>query len=94
MTTTDLAAMIERVVIQRTESQTLEVKAVHNGSPKRLYDSLSSFSNQDDRGIILFGLDESRGFAKVGVYDPVDLQNKIVEQCNEMIPKVRLLITI
>lgn len=94
MTTTDLAALIENVANQRFESQTLEVKTAHEGNPKRLYDSLSSFSNQDEGGIILFGLDESKGFDKVGVNDPVDLQNKIVEQCNEMIPKVRPLITI
>jgi Predicted transcriptional regulator containing an HTH domain and an uncharacterized domain shared with the mammalian protein Schlafen len=94
MTTADLKALIERVATFRTESQTLEVKAAHDGNPKRLYDSLSSFSNQDEGGVILFGLDESKGFAKVGVYDPFDLQNKIVEQCNEMIPKVRPLITL
>jgi len=89
MTTADLKALIERVATFRTESQTLEVKAAHEGN---LYNSLSSFSNQDEGGVILFGLDESKGFAKVGVYDPFDLQNKIVEQCNEMIPKVRPLI--
>lgn len=91
MTTADMKALIERVATFRTESQTLEVKAAHEGN---LYNSLSSFSNQDEGGVILFGLDESKGFAKVGVYDPFDLQNKIVEQCNEMIPKVRPLITL
>lgn len=94
MTTTELAAILEKVTTQRSETQTLEIKAAHDGNLKNLYDTLSSFSNQDEGGIILFGLDESKGFEKVGVYDPVDLQNKVVEQCNEMIPKVRPLITI
>ncbi|MGB4405371.1 MAG: ATP-binding protein [Sphaerochaeta sp.] len=94
MTTEELATIIEKVTHQQIESQTLEVKAAHGGNPKKIYDTLSSFSNQDDGGILLFGIDEKMGFEKVGVYDPRDLQNKIVEQCNEMIPKIRPLITI
>ena len=94
MTTEELSTIIEKVTHQQIESQTLEVKAAHEGNPKKLYDTLSSFSNQDDGGILLFGIDKKLGFEKVGVYDPKDLQNKIVEQCNEMIPKIRPLITI
>ena len=94
MTKEELATLIEKVTHQQIESQTLEVKAAHGGNPKKIYDTLSSFSNQDDGGVLLFGLDEKMGFEKVGVYDPRDLQNKIVEQCNEMIPKIRPLITI
>lgn len=94
MTTEELAIIIEKVTHQQIESQMLEVKAAHEGNPKKLYDTLSSFSNQDDGGVLLFGIDENKGFEKVGVYDPKDLQNKIVEQCNEMIPKIRPLITI
>ena len=44
----------------KAESQTLEVKAAHFGCPKRLYDTLSSFSNQDGGGVLLFGLDEGK----------------------------------
>lgn len=36
----------------------LELKAAHEGCPKRLYDTLSAFSNQDTGGVILFGVDE------------------------------------
>jgi ATP-dependent DNA helicase RecG len=94
MTTDELKAIINDVTSRRMEGQTLEIKAVHDGNPKRLYDTLSSFSNQDEGGVILFGIDEKKGFQKVGVYDPADLQNKIVEQCNEMVPKIRPLITV
>ncbi len=78
----------------KAEGQTLEVKSAHLGCPKRLYDSLSSFSNQDQGGVILFGLDETREFEIVGVYDPQDLQKKVTEQCLQMEPQVRAFFTI
>jgi len=94
MQTEALVALIERVQKTKCETQTLEVKAAQGGCPTRLFDTLSSFSNQDDGGIILFGLDEKQGFAVVGVYDPQDLQHKINEQCKQMEPTVRALFTI
>ncbi|MEA4859259.1 hypothetical protein SDC9_94644 [bioreactor metagenome] len=48
MTTDELKAIINDVTSRRMEGQTLEIKAVHDGNPKRLYDTLSSFSNQDE----------------------------------------------
>lgn len=76
------------------ESQFLELKSAGKGCPKRLYDTLSSFSNQDDGGIIIFGVDEEHGYQESGVYDAQDLQKKINEQCLQMEPVVRPLLTI
>ena len=55
---------------------------------------MSSFSNQDDGGIIIFGVDEEHGYQESGVYDAQDLQKKINEQCLQMEPVVRPLLTI
>lgn len=77
----------------RAESQTLELKAAEKGCPTRLYDTLSSFSNQDEGGIILFGVDETQGFAASGVYDAQDLMKHVTEQCNQMCPVVRPVFT-
>ena len=85
-----LVAQVQRI---KSESQTLEIKSAHLGCPVRLYPTLSNFSNQDEGGIILFGLDEEQDFAIVGVYDPQDLQKKVVEQCRQMEPVVRPLFT-
>ena len=63
-----------RVTIQKAESQTIELKSAHQGCPTRLYDSLSSFSNQNEGGVILFGIDEKDDFSIKGVYDAQDLQ--------------------
>lgn len=86
----DLANNIQK---KQTEAQTIEVKSAHKGCPKRLYDTLSSFSNQDSGGIILFGLNEQEDFKIVGVYDLHDLQKKVMEQCLQMEPPVRAVFT-
>lgn len=86
----DLAKSIYQL---KSEKQDVEVKSAHGGCPKRLYDTLSSFSNQDGGGVILFGLDETKDFQAVGVYDIHDLQKKVTEQCNQMIPPVRAVFT-
>lgn len=55
---------------------------------------MSSFSNQDDGGIIIFGVDEEHGYQESGVYDAQDLQKKINEQCLQMEPVVHPLLTV
>ena len=94
MLTEELLELVNATVRQKTEGQTLEVKASHEGCPKRLYDTLSSFSNQDSGGVLLFGLGEKQGFQVVGVYDLQDLQKKVTEQCNQMEPPVRAVFTV
>lgn len=89
----DLKELVEEVLRQKTEKQTLELKAAHGGFPGKIYDTLSSFSNQDDGGIVLFGITDRPDYEVVGVYDAEDAQRKVMEACNQMEPKVRPLIT-
>ncbi|MDM8240132.1 ATP-binding protein [Pseudoflavonifractor phocaeensis] len=90
----ELLELTKSICKQKAETQTLELKSAHVDCPKRLYDTLSSFSNQDSGGILLFGIDEGAGYQVVGVYDPQDLQKKVTEQCNQMEPKVRAVFTL
>jgi len=90
----ELKELVFTVQQNKCESQTIEVKKAAGGTPERLYDTLSSFSNQDDGGIILFGLSEDENFAVTGVYDAQDLQKRVTEQCEQMEPKVRPLFTV
>lgn len=90
----NLQELIKQIIQRQSEAQTIEVKSAHQGCPKRLYDTLSSFSNQDEGGILVFGLDETQNFAPVGVYDLQDLQKKVTEQCQQMEPVVRAVFTI
>lgn len=94
MQTDALKKMVLEIQNKKCESQDIEVKAAEKGCPTRLFDTLSSFSNQDGGGIMIFGLDEREDFAVKGVYDAQDLQKKITEQCKQMQPLVRALFTV
>ena len=94
MLSEELIRLADEVCRMKAESQTVEVKSANHGCPTRLYDTLSAFSNQDDGGIFLFGIDETSGFLPVGVYNLQDLQKKVTEQCNQMSPAVRAVFTV
>jgi ATP-dependent DNA helicase RecG len=89
----ELVDLVQQIQTQKCETNRWEVKAAHDGCPKRLYDTLSSFSNQDDGGILVFGIDESSDYQICGVYDAADLQKKLGEQCMQMEPVLRPLCT-
>ena len=94
MITEELIEKLNYIQKIKCETQTIELKSANQGCPKRLYDTLSSFSNQDEGGIIFFGIDEKQGYKEVGVYDVQDIQKKINEQCLQMEPVVRPLLTV
>lgn len=79
---------------RKCEGQTLEIKSAHKGCPERLYDTFSAFANQDDGGTLLFGLDELKNFERVGVYDPQDLQKKLMEVGEAMTPVIRPVLSV
>lgn len=94
MQTEALIKLVEDIRNRKTETQTIELKSASGGCPTKLFDTLSSFSNQDEGGIIIFGIDEKNGFSVNGVYDAQDLQKKVTEQCKQMEPAVRALFTV
>ena len=93
MTTEELLELLDQVQKMKCESAVLEIKSAEAGCPKRLYDTLSAFSNQDEGGVLLFGVKKEDDFKEVGVYDVQDLQKKINEQALQMEPVVRPLLT-
>ena len=94
MVETELKELLVKIQNRKCEEQIVEVKAAHKGCPEKLYDTLSSFSNQDSGGTLVFGLDEKQNFAKVGVYDPQDLQKRVMEYGEQMTPVVRPVFTV
>jgi len=54
MQTEELLRLMGKIKELKSESNNIELKAAFKGCPEKLYDTLSSFSNQDDGGIILF----------------------------------------
>lgn len=89
----DLKNLVEDITRKKTESNFIELKSANKGCPK-IFDTLSSFSNQQGGGVIVFGIDEKAGFDICGVYDASDLQKKIMEQSLQMEPTVRPLCTV
>lgn len=89
----ELKALVERIVNVKAEFQTVEVKRSKTAASSRLFDTLSSFSNQDDGGVIVFGIDEKDGFEIVGVDDVQLIQKQVTEQCQQMEPPVRAVFT-
>ena len=89
-----LRQLISDIERQKTEKQTLELKAAQYGFPHKIYDTISSFSNQDDGGIIIFGISESDDYSVTGVYDAKDVQKRLMESCAQMSPVVRPILTV
>ena len=58
MTSEELIEKLKYIQKYKCETSTLELKSAEKGCPTHLYDTLSSFSNQDDGGIIIFGIDK------------------------------------
>ena len=56
---------------------------------EKLFDTLSSFLNQDDGGVIIFGLYENENFTVTGVDDVQALQKSVMEQCEQMEPTTK-----
>ncbi len=94
MQSENLKKLVCEIQKRKSETQTLELKSAEHGCPTRLFDTLSSFSNQDEGGMLIFGIDENDGYKVKGVYDAQDLQKKVTEQCKQMEPSVRALFTV
>lgn len=90
----ELIQLVKKITSEKCEKQHIELKKAAGGAPSRLYNTLSSFSNQNGGGIIVFGIDEDAGYKVTGVYDAQDLQKKLTEQSLQMEPVVRPLLTV
>ena len=69
-------------------------RSVSEEYPKGFFDTLSSFSNQDDGGIITFGIDENSDDGITGIDDVQQLQKKVMEQCLQMEPPIKAVFTV
>lgn len=90
----ELNVIVEQIVTKKCELQSVELKKAGQGTPEKLYDTLSSFSNQYGGGIIIFGIDEKSGYQVTGVYDVQDLQTKVTQKALQMEPIVRPIFTV
>lgn len=83
----DFEKLIENIKKIKAEDNFLELKAARGGTPN-LYSTLSSFSNQNNGGKIVLGIDENVDFTICGISDPTAMRKNIERQCKEMMPEV------
>lgn len=90
MNQSDLLGLVDQVRSLRCELDTVEVKRAARQLPRRLFEVLSAFANSNDGGVIIFGIDEDRGFDVVGVEDPQKLQSEATSLAqDQMSPALR-----
>lgn len=90
----ELAEIVGNLRVLGADIADVEVKNSQGGLPKSLRETLSAFSNTRG-GIVILGLDESQGFAPVGLRNPAKLASDMGAMCSsEMEPAVRPLIRI
>ena len=66
----DIEALARRLRREGGDRADVEVKAAAGGLPRSLASTLSAFANMPGGGLVVLGLDESAGFAVVGVQRP------------------------
>ena len=64
MTSEQMHAILAQIQVLKSETQNMQYKTAAKGEPHELYDTLSSFSNQDEGGIFILGLDKSMALMK------------------------------
>lgn len=94
MLSEELKDLVLKILDKKCEMQNIELKSAEKGTPTRLYDTLSSFSNQTGGGIIIFGINEKNDYEITGVFDPQKLQTDVTNQSLQMEPVVRPVFTL
>lgn len=95
MNADDVEEFIEALRQSRTDLSGLEAKRSHDGLPRSVRETLSAFSNTPGGGVLLLGVDESAGFAAVGVGDPGQVQSDLADMARiQMEPGLSPLISV
>lgn len=86
MTRKQLLAIVADLQTHVCELDDLEVKTARGGTLGHLYEDISAFANSAG-GVLLFGLDERRGFEVVGVADAQQLQADLATSAAQLSPQ-------
>lgn len=84
----EIIELVRKIGEIQCETNTIELKSASKGATEKIYDTISSFSNQDMGGVIVFGINEE-DYKPCGVLDAELVQKRVGEQCEEMVPVVR-----
>ena len=85
---TSLSELVASLRQRGRDAAEVEVKLAAGGCP-RLSETLCAFANMPGGGTIVLGLDESDGFAAVGLADPASIEAGIASQARHLDPPVQ-----
>ena len=80
-----LERLIARLRHLGSDTPNVEVKSAHGGLPESVDETLCSFGNLPGGGLLILGLDETKGFAAVGLRDAALLAAGLVSKARQVI---------
>jgi len=87
----ELDDMIQQLRNAGGDNAHIEAKSATGGFPDSVIETLSAFANTPGGGDIIFGVDESQGFAVTGVYDPQLCQQAVANAARHAVtPPLRV----
>lgn len=94
MQKTDFDELLRKLKSSGSESRRVEAKRARGECPKKLWETLSAFSNSPDGGVILLGVDEAEGFSAPGVGKVDKVQAELESICSQMEPRLTPLVDV
>jgi ATP-dependent DNA helicase RecG len=89
MTLPELREYINQLRVAGTDLTHVEAKLAKSELPKRIWETISAFSNTPQGGVIILGVSEESGFTIEGVNNPSKVQQDLANVCSSMEPAVR-----
>jgi ATP-dependent DNA helicase RecG len=89
MTTAELHEHLNALRQAGTDLTHVEVKLAAAELPKRLWETVSAFSNTPQGGVLILGVSEESGFSIVGISHAGKIQQDLASLCSIMEPAVR-----
>src|SRR5690348_11242174 len=89
MTATELQEHVAKLRQVNADHTHVEAKLALNEMPKRLWETLSAFSNTLHGGVLILGISEQERFKITGVNNASKMQHDLANLCSEMDPPVR-----
>ncbi len=91
----ELEDIVRALRSTNSDDSHIEAKLAKGGLPKRLWETISAFSNTSGGGVIILGIEETEGKVDViGVTNPAKFQADLASVCDQMEPPVRALIEV
>jgi ATP-dependent DNA helicase RecG len=79
----DLSSIVHAMRLRGGETHGVEVKSAAGGLPESITETLSAFANLPGGGLLVLGLDESKGFEPVGLKDAVSLAAGVASKARQ-----------